>query len=191
MKLMELKYCHWSTHFTILKFLTAKIVWEGHDTLSQEEEFLLVQIYSLLDSNTNYDFVINFRPKLIKLSHLFHIYIRSRNRIFEGSKQVFQQEAELLLRQGVLPSAHAYFGWANLFNVKRFLRVTYPNNKRDRRIKRFIGVGYKDKGTMKNIAEDCSPSWQEVAAVDLGLPPPLKETDPIYELILTNWEAFG
>jgi hypothetical protein len=30
--------------------------------------------------------------------------------------------------------------------------------------KRYIGVGYKDKGSRKNIAFDGSPSWQEVAS---------------------------
>lgn len=187
---LELKYAHWSTHFKLLRFLTAKIVWEGHDTLSDEEEYLLIQIYSLLDSNSNYDFVVNFRPKLIRLSHLYQIYIK-RKKFPNSIKEIFEQESILLLSQGILPTAHAYFGWANLFNVKRFLRRVYPNDRRVRKIKRFIGVGYKDTGTMKNIAEDCSPSWQEVAAVDLGLPPPLKETDPAYSLILNDWDAFG
>jgi hypothetical protein len=29
--------------------------------------------------------------------------------------------------------------------------------------KRWIGVGYRDKGTLRNSAKDGSPSWQEVA----------------------------
>lgn len=32
----------------------------------------------------------------------------------------------------------------------------------------YIGVGYRDKGTAKNPAEDGSPSWQEVAMVPFG-----------------------
>jgi hypothetical protein len=30
--------------------------------------------------------------------------------------------------------------------------------------KKIIGVGYKDKGTRRNNAEDGSPSWKEVAS---------------------------
>lgn len=30
--------------------------------------------------------------------------------------------------------------------------------------KRFIGIGYRDKGTAKDPAEDASPRWQEVAS---------------------------
>jgi len=32
--------------------------------------------------------------------------------------------------------------------------------------KRYIGVGYRDKGSRKNLAYDGSPSWQEVASAD-------------------------
>lgn len=33
---------------------------------------------------------------------------------------------------------------------------------------RYIGVGYRDKGTAKNSAEDGSPSWQEIAMQPYG-----------------------
>jgi hypothetical protein len=187
MQHLRLVNIHWSFQTTLLRFLLAKIVWEGYDTLTVEEEFLLIETFDLLDSNTNYDYVRHHRRYLIKVSPIIHYYINCKARTFKGAQIVFEKKAKLLLDHGILPTAHAYFGWVKLFNVKRYVRGVLPGQRRNKRIKRFIGVGYKDKGTMKNLAFDGSPSWQEVAACELKLPPQSKNYDFTYRLYLTNW----
>jgi len=185
---LELKGTHWSKLFTVVRFLLGKVVYEGHGTLSQEEEFLLLEAYTLLDLCANYDFVIHKRGQLIKLSTLINYYNLCRLQTFEGAQVVFVNKAKILQRLGVLPTAHAYFGWANLFNVSRFVRRVNPERpRRVKRQKRFLGVGYRDKGTMKNMATDSSPSWQEVANARIE-PPTSEERDLVtYNLYWTNW----
>jgi hypothetical protein len=46
-------------------------------------------------------------------------------------------------------------------------------------------VGYNDIGNMKDIANDNTPSWQEVAALNIPDSPALE--DPIYRLFWTDW----
>lgn len=187
MRHLHLVGIHWSSQFTLLKFLLAKVVWEGYQTLTDLEEFLLVETYASLDLNTNFDFVKYKRGKLIKLSTIINYYNHCKAQNLNGAQHIFTNKAKLLLAQGVLPSSHAYFGWAKLFNVNRFVRSISPRERSRKRAKRFIGVGYKDKGTMKNPATDSTPAWQDVAAVDLKLPPPASETDRAYKLYWTNW----
>jgi hypothetical protein len=75
------------------------------------------------------------------------------------------EEAEKSLTP-YLPSRQAYYGWR-----RNPVRVT-PARVRLRNplapptklpAKRYVGVGYKDKGNRRDPATDGSPSWQEVA----------------------------
>ena len=54
----------------------------------------------------------------------------------------------------------------------RFVEVRLPRalgqDTRTLTKPRFIGVGYRDKGTAKNTALDGTPSWQEVASQPIG-----------------------
>ena len=62
----------------------------------------------------------------------------------------------------VLPDAHTYFGLrGNEFQKTSYLKWR-TSRARKNRPQRFIGVGYKDKGTWSNKAIDGSPSWKVV-----------------------------
>lgn len=55
--------------------------------------------------------------------------------------------------------AHIYYGWkGKLVDVRMIVGEPVGPKAKNR-----IGVGYRDKGTAKNSAEDGSPSWQEVS----------------------------
>lgn len=63
-----------------------------------------------------------------------------------------------------LPSRQAYFGWVNNPARGTSVSIVLRSQLSPPKIKpkRFIGVGYKDKGSRRNPAKDGSPSWQEV-----------------------------
>ena len=42
------------------------------------------------------------------------------------------------------------------YRTKQYDRIKIPP-------KRYVGVGYRDQGSRRNVAYDGSPSWQEVA----------------------------
>jgi hypothetical protein len=100
--------------------------------------------------------------------------------VFPWTFQGNREEVEDTLRP-FLPSRQAYFGW-----VKNPVRST-PVEIRLRNPlappkaippKRFIGVGYRDKGNRRDPAIDGSPSWQEIATSGLMR---TKEDSPIRE----------
>jgi hypothetical protein len=112
---------------------------------------------------TSFDFISTLSPQVFPWT-------------FQGNRE----EVEDTLRP-FLPSRQAYFGW-----VKNPVRST-PVEIRLRNPlappkaippKRFIGVGYRDKGNRRDPAIDGSPSWQEIATSGLMR---TKEDYPIRE----------
>jgi hypothetical protein len=112
---------------------------------------------------TSFDFISTLSPQVFPWT-------------FQGNRE----EVENALRP-FLPSRQAYFGW-----VKNPVRST-PVEIRLRNPlappkaippKRFIGVGYRDKGNRRDPAIDGSPSWQEIATSGLMRS---KEDSPIRE----------
>lgn len=81
----------------------------------------------------------------------------------EGNNESLMNQAE-----DFLPSSEATYGYLNLLikELEKDLQPLHPENSRPRTHKNFIGVGYKDKGNLRNSAIDGSPSWQEVASVN-------------------------
>jgi hypothetical protein len=63
-----------------------------------------------------------------------------------------------------IPSGNAYFGQKGQGYTSRGYRLVFNDTLVPRKFppKAFIGVGYKDKGSRRNSAEDGSPSWQEI-----------------------------
>lgn len=87
---------------------------------------------------------------------------------------------------------NSYFGRRNQNPPPSLLRKRNRNNAKNfRNRKRFLGVGYKDHGTMKNIATDGSPTWQEVA-MDERFREPIEqmEYDPHLEAIYKRFRRF-
>jgi hypothetical protein len=66
----------------------------------------------------------------------------------------------------ILPTQSSYFGLKGNRNIRQSFRIDFNDTMSPKPVKqkRFIGVGYRDKGTRRNIAHDGSPSWQEVAS---------------------------
>jgi len=167
--------------------LVAKAVHEGWDTLLEEEQILLFLIFDYLDMLDNYDWVTKKMSNLIKIRPLI-IYLRNiiKHKHLEG-QTVLEQSAVLPMKHGVLPNKFEYFGWKTFYKIESYIhRISY-GKIRNKRPKRFIGVGYKDHGNMKKMEVDGTPSWQEVASSDLDLPPNPKETCTTYKLIWTEW----
>jgi hypothetical protein len=59
----------------------------------------------------------------------------------------------------------AYFGKKVQAPPRVLLRVRLSTNEKAKPVRRrYFGVGYKDHGTMRNIAKDGSPDWKEVCS---------------------------
>jgi hypothetical protein len=77
--------------------------------------------------------------------------------------------AEQQLEAFLVPQRN-YSQWKTRFDSSVNLVTSKPLGTATKTLppKRFIGIGYRDKGTAKNTATDASPSWQEVAQSNLA-----------------------
>jgi hypothetical protein len=66
---------------------------------------------------------------------------------------------------GWIPSGNAYFGQKGQGYTVKGYRLVFNDTLIRRKFppKAFIGVGYKDKGSRRNKAQNGLPSWQDVA----------------------------
>jgi hypothetical protein len=104
---------------------------------------------------------INKHYKELKTLNL--IFISEQNG-FDYSKGFSKEVIMIILRQENLGLGHDYYGNYSKIGEKSLL-VRFPVNRRKYRVpKRYIGVGYRDKGNMKNKAKDGTPCWQEVCS---------------------------
>lgn len=102
---------------------------------------------------------------------------------FEFCKRLIS-EYNMKLRVGC-----AYFGKKLIKPNECLLRKRTPNSRNaSRSRRRFIGVGYKDHGTMKNIAEDGTPHWKEVSAAQI--PDPRKIRPAARRILKLNYGRF-
>jgi len=149
--------------FRLLKFLCTKVLVEGLDRTSETEKFLMFDCYLKLEDYQDPSFWDGDKIRTWKLFEMYLSQVRS-NSISLKSQVARKASLEYnSVIQRILPSPHAYFGWRKTFRAENYLTRENRALKRNPRPKRFIGVGYRDKGNAGDIAYDASPSWQEVA----------------------------
>lgn len=62
-----------------------------------------------------------------------------------------------------------FFGKVKSLKIQGLLNFTLAVKRREKKnhFEKYIGVGYKDKGTAKNETEDGTPSWEEITGTGL------------------------
>lgn len=150
--------------FSLMKFLCTKILVEGLKNLTIEEEFLLFDSKIYLDEFQDVSFWSGQRIREWKVLETMIGQVRMTSISLQEKIPRTAQLNFFSNVQKILPGPHAYYGWRKTFSPKFFLRRR--NRALDRKAppRRFVGVGYRDKGNAGNAALDGSPSWQEVAS---------------------------
>jgi hypothetical protein len=155
-----------SKRITIYRFILAKIVHDP-DGLGIEDLLALFELNVYLDRKSQTD--EQFHEK-------YHLWLNTIDTFIEKLSQfkVFPirlgQIDKLNLEKALvpfLPSSRAYFGYKKQPRIYDSYRILLRNPlKAPKKLpsKRYIGVGYRDKGSLKNTAIDGSPHWKEVAA---------------------------
>lgn len=72
--------------------------------------------------------------------------------LFSGLEKLFHDSHTYYGKKG-----NNYLAKTNIFSYRTQEKCSYPDEK-------YIGVGYKDKGTQSNLVIDGSPHWKEVAS---------------------------
>lgn len=150
-----------------LRFLLAKVLYEGVTSLKNEEKHLFLLVLVELEEVKDKLFKQKLEFFLTPLRNFFSLLIRWYNTSALQLESQIQMRLDML--SYMLPSKRAFFSLKVLFNVNSLLRRVNLLKKPRVRPKRRIGVGYRDSGTYSDTSWDGSPSWQEVATSNTRL----------------------
>jgi hypothetical protein len=168
---------------TLYRNLLAEIVYE-QGGVSMEDILVLYDLASKMEEKRQKDkaFDEKYGGWLITS---FEFISTLSPQVFPFNYTGNRQEAEKSLIP-FLPSRQAYFGWRRNPVRSSPAEVRLRNPLRSPKTlppKRFIGVGYQDKGNRRDPAVDGTPSWQQVATSEVMRS---KEETPIRETVLSR-----
>lgn len=161
--IISLKRATTTEYYERLKFLLVDCVFSKR--FPTEDEDLEIQLILLR---------IGDEAEILWIEKFIHQMMNIRRTYFALNLREFVaphldrfEYAQDLLETAPMPVriGNAYFGRLNQNVPKVLLRKRHPSKPIKRRVhKRYIGVGYRDQGNMKNIATDGSPRWQDVCS---------------------------
>lgn len=159
----KVKYQVGTKQITLYRNLLAAVLYE-HGGVSIEEILVLYDLTKNLEEKAQKDRA--FEEKYGRWLITTFEFIQGLNpREFPFHFRGNIEESEKILKP-YLPSRQAYHGWrrnpVRVTPASVILRNPLIPPKRNP-IKRYVGVGYQDKGSRRDTANDGTPRWQEVA----------------------------
>jgi len=160
----KVKFQNGTKLITLYRNLLAAVVYE-REGVSIEEILVLFELASELEEKRARDSAFSEKYGLWLIT-TFQFLDKLKPKVFPFiCPEPLRSAGEHFLIP-YLPSRQAYFGWklnpVRTTPAKVILRNPLAPPQR-LRPKRFMGVGYRDKGNRRDPAADGSPSWQEVA----------------------------
>lgn len=158
--------------FLVRYFLTKSLV-RGEKLEISESAVLTLLVEKLLSSRDS-RFIEKNLMKFLSIRLLFKIW-NSKDPLTEDQKvtiRLIQKNQELFL------SPRAFLGQD--LSLGNYLRRYNRLLRRKPRPPAYIGVGYRDKGSARDLALDGSPSWQECFA---GLPETVRNQSETVEYL--------
>jgi hypothetical protein len=145
---------------TLHKFLMAKMLID-EEGLHLDEYIVLNELHFNLLENQEKDFLNKNSNYLRKSGKLLSLV--SQNLVFP--MVIKQKPSETYLSQNEIPTRRQYYGLKGQRDLRNSFRLILNDTIIHPKIpdERYIGVGYKDKGSRRQPNLDGSPSWQEVA----------------------------
>lgn len=151
---------------TLFRFLLAKLVYgREHEGLSLEEFLCFHELYLELVDSKDPLLLAKWASSFEKCSKIMAAtakFVEFPLCLDELSRE---KVISFMGEDPMLPSPSAFYGLMGNRDLRSAFRVQFRSQWiPPKRVERYIGVGYKDKGTRRNPALDGSPSWQTVAA---------------------------
>ena len=160
------------------KFLLSKLSYEGEEFSEQNLEelnFLAMEIYNKGEKDVTWR---KFSKQISLLKDFQkNIIILTSKRNSKSCWYRFPREC-----LGMIQTEYAYFGLKNQKIFKDYSLIWRVRKIVKHPPHRYVGVGYKDKGTCSNRAVDGSPGWKQVATSDN-----LRKVERYFDLS-TIWE---
>lgn len=141
-----------------LRFLLGKWSYEGVNSREQEELIQLSLWFLDITQGRKLGKLSSFACALL-LKDLKQLLPNEKPR--SGKRWIC---VSVTTRQ-LIPTPHQYFGWKNQTENQWYRNSVFQFHVMEKKrwpAQPFIGVGYKDKGTRKNVAQEGSPDWKTV-----------------------------
>lgn len=154
----------------LFRFLLAKLIYDVDEPgLSVEEYLVLNELYFDFCGSSDPTFVKKYGEDLKVLQPFFETMAGVRTFPLRVEEEFRKELIDAFrLEVQMFPSPQAYYGLKGTRDLKRSYSVSFRGEFWPRaRNQRFVGVGYKDHGTRRNVATNGSPAWQDVAQLDL------------------------
>jgi hypothetical protein len=153
----------------LFRFLLAKMLYEREEGLHLDEFLVLWELYlQLMEVNSKDPSFSEKYGDFFRNSFIFFRELGSQKefpiRIEDsGNLQYLERISQVL--EPMLPTRSAYFGLKGQKDLKSGFSLVFQSEILSRKIPegRRIGVGYRDKGSRRDLALDGSPDWREVA----------------------------
>jgi hypothetical protein len=147
---------------TIYRNLLARLLYERRWELQEGIVFLELHERLINKANQDPEFGEKYFEWLITVQNLL-TKLKITNFPYDLTIGVTELISDL---QPFLPSKNAYYGWKGNPVNRSYARITLRNPlllAKKHFPKRYLGVGYRDKGNRRDLAKDGSPHWTEVA----------------------------
>lgn len=153
-----------TNRIVLLRFLLAKLV-HSKEGLFIEEYLCMFELYYELSEMRD----PLFQNKYFDILERVCLVLQGMSEV-KTFPVVFSERAKNLLCRVLgefVPQPREYFGLAGQRDLRQSFRIQLEDSLiiKPPAAKRFIGVGYKDKGTRRDPAFDGSLRWQEVATI--------------------------
>jgi hypothetical protein len=152
---------------TLLRFLLAKLAYGSEvEGLSTEEFLVLFELNYLVSESQDPNLLKKWEESLKRIQPIFQELAKVQTFPVILTEESRRHIERLLQDDPILPKPSAYYGLMGNRQLRTSFCVKFENPWPQRLPpKRFIGVGYKDKGNCRQPELDGSPSWQRVATV--------------------------
>lgn len=149
---------------TVFRYLLSKLIIDKYDGLHLDEYIVLNHLWLDFLEEVDPTFVAKYGLHLQQSLQLYTQVTQARNFPLR-TDNTDEERKQILTWLGPLAmSPESYFGMKGNRNIRDSFIISFADSKLPLRIPpaRYIGVGYKDKGTRQKTEIDGSPSWKEV-----------------------------
>lgn len=153
------KFSHANQAYLTLRFLLTK-VFVREESLSELEEILFYETVDYLNQYRN-DSFFKAKDGWLTIKRFSEIKLSSPDWY---NHRHLNAQVSILKKSGFLLNPRAYLSLETEIRPERFLVRLNRSLRKSPPPERYIGVGYRDKGTARVVSEDGSPNWTQVAA---------------------------
>lgn len=160
----------------LLKFLLAKLIYSA-EGMNLEEYLLIFHLYFELLDTRDPLFQAKYKNHFERIGSL--LVKMNGIKVFPIIPKDGTKNEIIRYLENFLPTAREFFGLAGQRDLRNCFRLVLNDTIviQAPPPKRFIGVGYKDKGTCRDPAFDGSPGWQFYARYFANLEREAEELD--------------